>query len=445
MTRIARPRASLRPIRPLLLALALAPGCGADADPETEQVVLDATAGAGGATGGSTGAGGEGPDALRPGPRPDPDEGTPPSPVRDGGLGGTPRADAGEGPLDPDASAGGAPGEPDVGPPPCETGTFECPFRIDAFPFTVTRDTSTSPSDAADAYACRPETRETGPEHVYRVVATERGLLAARLDPPPDGGPDIDLHLLDAPNPDACLVRDNLSVARTVDAGVYYLVADTWADAEGNEFPGAYTLTVEFTGTGGDPCAVQDVDLEMVWGECAPDIDCYEAGGVRFLRTPATGPVVKEAHLVTVEDGFGDGWPSSFTDGIERHYALSEAASGYAMERTEPWAPAGEGGSEFGQAAYGRPLPVLDEAWYLNMYWRRRPPPGTRMLVRNPENGLAVVAAGGYETGPGNPAHIGGVTEEIHDHLGTAHRSTLQIGFLVDQALPLGPIDCGGR
>jgi len=236
-----------------------------------------------------------------------------------------------------------------------------------------------------------------------------------------------------------------LAVARTVDAGVYYVVADTWADADGVEYPGEYTLTIEFTGAGGDPCALQDLDLEMVWGHCEPDIDCYEAGGARFLRTPAVGPVVKEAHLVTVEDGFGEGWPSSFTDGIERHYALSEAASGYAMDRREPWAPAGEGGSEYGQSAFGRPLPVLDEAWYVNMYWRRRPPPGTRMLVRDPESGRAAVAAGGYETGPGNPAHIGGVTEEIHDHLGTSHRSRLQLGFLVDQSLPLGPIDCGGQ
>ncbi|MCK6574961.1 hypothetical protein L6V77_28145 [Myxococcota bacterium] len=432
---------------PVVLALVASTfACGTSDAPETERVVVatDAGDGAGGSggAGGTEAAGGRPPDALRPGPgrdaRPLPaDAGVP--------TGGAPVPDAARPPA-PDMGAGGEPGpRPDAGPPPCETGTFDCPFRVEAFPFTVTRDTSTSPSDAADAYACRPETRETGPEHVYRVVVGDRGLLAARIAAPADGGPDVDLHLLDAPDPDACLARDNLAVARTVDAGVYYVVADTWADADGVEYPGEYTLTIEFTATGGDPCAVQDLDLEMVWGSCAPDIDCYEADGARFLRTPAVGPVVKEAHLVTVEDGFGEGWPSSFTDGIERHYALSEATSGYAMDRTEPWAPAGEGGSEYGQSAYGRPLPVLDEAWYVNMYWRRRPAPGTRVLVRDPESGRAVVAAGGYETGPGNPAHIGGVTEEIHDHLGTGHRSPLQLGFLVDQSLPLGPIDCGGR
>ena len=33
------------------------------------------------------------------------------------------------------------------------------------------------------------------------------------------------------------------------------------------------------------------------------------------------------------------GWPTSFTDHIEDHYAISEAASGYVVDRTEPWAP----------------------------------------------------------------------------------------------------------
>ena len=64
------------------------------------------------------------------------------------------------------------------------------------------------------------------------------------------------------------------------------------------------------------------------------------------------------------------------------------------------------------------------------------------MIVTNPANGRAVVAAAGYETGPGSNTAIGGVSEEIHDYLGTEHRDALQLGFAVDQDLPLGPIDC---
>ncbi len=85
------------------------------------------------------------------------------------------------------------------------------------------------------------------------------------------------------------------------------------------------------------------------------------------------------------------------------HYSNSEGVSGDHMSRTEPWAPAGEGRSTSGQGATGGKLPPEDEAWYLNRYWRSRPAPGTRMIVRNPANGRAVVASGGHEMCPGGP------------------------------------------
>ena len=87
-------------------------------------------------------------------------------------------------------------------------------------------------------------------------------------------------------------------------------------------------------------------------------------------------------------------------------------------------------------------LPAVAEAFYVNMYWRDRPTPGTTMIVRNPANGRAVVAAAGYETGPGANDAIGGVTEEIHDWLGTSHRDDLELGFAADPTLPFGPIEC---
>ena len=64
------------------------------------------------------------------------------------------------------------------------------------------------------------------------------------------------------------------------------------------------------------------------------------------------------------------------------------------------------------------------------------------MLVRNPTNGRAVVTSAGYETGPGSNTAIAGVVEEVHLHLGSSHREALEIGFLEDQSLPLGPIVC---
>lgn len=98
----------------------------------------------------------------------------------------------------------------------------------------------------------------------------------------------------------------------------------------------------------------------------------------------------------------------------------------------------------YGQGSTGAKIPVLDEAWYVNMYWKPRPEKGTRMLVINPQTGDAVVTSAGYETGPGSNAAIGGAVEEIHKYLGTGHRDVLIMGFAASTNLQLGPIDCGG-
>lgn len=331
--------------------------------------------------------------------------------------------------------------------PPCPDGPGSAcdPFPIGALPYEDDRDTRDSPHAAVDAYGCDPDVDESGAEWWYVLELGERGVLSASIDEVAGNGVDVDVHLLSGPDPLAdCVQRDHAAVAALLEPGTYYLVLDTWVDGGGVPQEGPYHLAVDLLPVGSGACAVAPTDVQMFWSSCAPSVpDCFEQGGDVFLATPAVGPVVKEAHLVTTIDGFGAGWPGSFTDGIAAHYANSEGVSGYHMSRTEPWAPAGEGGSAYGQGAYGGKLPPEDEAWYLNMYWRSRPAPGTRMIVRNPANGRAVVAAGGYETGPGDHARIGGVTEEVHDWLGTVHGDDLEIGFAVDQSLPLGPIDCG--
>ncbi len=328
----------------------------------------------------------------------------------------------------------------------CPLGTFCNPIPIQSFPYTHESDTTNAPSDEVDSYSCAPATSESGPEVVYLVDVPEAGRLSVSVS---DGdGVDVDVHLLDSPSGAGCLERDDASFNYDIAAGSYYVVVDTWADSSGAELPGGYTLDVGFSPAAAGDCATYALDLKMFWSSCDVSLDCFEATDpgdgktYRYLRTPATGPVVKEAHLVTVDDDFGGGWPSSFTDQITRHYTLSQAATGYSMSRSEPWAPAGEGGSQYGQGSTGVPLPVEAEAWYVNMYWRNKPAPGTRMIIKNPVNGRAVVAAAGYETGPGSNTAIGGVTEEIHHYLGTGHRDELQLGFAVSDSLPYGPIQC---
>jgi len=333
----------------------------------------------------------------------------------------------------------------------CLLGDQCDPIAITALPVTEHGDTTAGFANDASRYACAPSTDESGPDVWYALDVPAPGVLSIQVA---DGADvDVDVHLLDAADPDHCVARDDRDTAYYVTAGTWYVVADTWVNGAGQAQAGAYDLSLDFQAMAPDtPCALQQQDLRMYWSDCAPGIDCYRApdsGGAQraWLRTPAWGPVVKEAHLVTTDDvsHLAGGWPSSFTDGIDGHYGRSQATSSYTMTRDQPWAPNSEGNSHYGEGATGAPLPPEDEAWYVNMYWRDRPAPGTRVLVYDPANHRAVVASGGYETGPGSNTAIGGAVEEIHDWLGTSHRDRLVMGFLVDQSLPLGPIDCSSR
>mgnify|MGYP002635337404 CR=1 FL=1 len=328
----------------------------------------------------------------------------------------------------------------------CPDGASCNPTLVVNFPFATASDTSSSSEAHIDRWACAPDIDESGPELWYVIEVGEPGVLSASIDDVRGDGVDADVHLLSSPDPQDCVARGNAAVARVVQPGTWYVVIDTWA-YDGETFPGPFELTIDLIPTRSGPCAIDPVDVRMYWPECAPDIACIEGthtdgSDAIFLATPCVGPVVKEAHLVTTEDDYRGRWPGSFTHGIAAHYAASEAAGGYKMDRTEPWAPDGEGGPVFGQGATGLVVPALDEAWYVNMYWRDRPPKGTRLIVMNPFDGRAVVASGGYETGPGSNASIGGAAEEIHHALGTQHRDLLVMGFAADQSLPLGPLEC---
>ncbi len=329
----------------------------------------------------------------------------------------------------------------------CDLGRPCNPIQVSSFPFADARDTSVFPDSLIDAYGCDPSIDERGPELFYRVVVPSMGALSVVVTSAP--GVDVDVHLLGSDDPDDCLIRAHVALGWVVEPGVYTLVVDSWVNASGEAQSGAFDLDLDLLPLDAGPCRTDPLDLRMFWSSCAPMVDCYlapDSGGTTraWLRTPAYGPLVREAHLVTTTDvaHLDGGWPSSLWDGIPGHYTRTAAASGYAMSRAEPWAPDGEGNAHFGQGATGAPVPPLDETWYVNMYWRDRPTKGTRMLVLDPFSGRAVVASGGYETGPGSHTAIGGATEEIHHWLGTTHRAPAVIGFLADQALPLGPIDC---
>ena len=308
----------------------------------------------------------------------------------------------------------------------------DCPpgvICLDAFPITLSGDTRTGVEDF-DSYACDPSVDESGPELVYRLDLPAPGFVGVLVETV-DGDVDPDVHLLSALDPAACLDRGHHD-AQADGVDTLWLVVDTWVDEEGTAYSGEFTLTVGWIEPASGDCSV----------ETSP-IDRIGDGGVP-LAMPATGPVVLEAHLVTVDDGYGTAgagpWPATITEGVPEHHATSQGATGFVMHRSQTWAP--QESSQFGQAAHYAKLPTQDEGWYVNMMWADRPTAGTRMIVRDPLTGRAVVASAGFETGPGNLDHVGGVPEEVHRYLGSGHLAELELGFAVDQGLPLGPIVC---
>ncbi len=306
--------------------------------------------------------------------------------------------------------------------------TTPCPIVIEKFPYA--NDGSTvNGGTRFDKYSCAAGVSEAGPEEYYVFHVTQPGILIAGLTEPSKG--DVDIHLLSALDSGSCLARSDKGISEHLEPGIYYLALDTYSSANN---AGAYHLNVVFL-SDNSTCALNVFDLDRV-------------NSSEPLPMPATGKVVKEAHLVTTTDQSENGgknwWPSSSTEYLSNHKARTQSLTGITYNRTETWAPAGEGGCEYGQGSTGAAVPDIAEAWYVCMYWKgvHRPKAGTKYLVVNPATGKAVVAAAGYETGPGEASHIGGAVEEIHHILGTKHLSTLTFGELKDQSLTYGEIEC---
>jgi hypothetical protein len=298
---------------------------------------------------------------------------------------------------------------------------------VGQFPFIAEGDTRLSNSSVYDSYPCKSSADESGNEFIYRVDLPQPGFLSAAVYD--DSGVDIDLHILSSLDASSCISRGDKQVKADVEAGTYYVVADSYVSG-GQSLAGVYRIEIGFTIPSQGPCLMESGEMARV------------GDGGNHLQMPATGPMVLEAHLVTQEEPAP--YPATSTDELKAHYQLSQSRSGFVMMRSQVWAPL-EGGTFYG-AGIGSPnlFPVLDEHWYVNMYWTKdaRPARGTRMILQDPQGSRAVVVAAGYETGPGNLSRIGGSPEETHYYLATSHLDTLTLGIASDQTLPLGPRIC---
>ena len=161
-------------------------------------------------------------------------------------------------------------------------GSLSQPIQVSSYPYSDERNTLSYGTSNFDAYSCAPEKGELGPEVVYELTFPTPGLVTAEVGCGP--GVDIDLHLLTALSPDSCIDRAHEVLGPVeVEAGTYYLVADSWSNSSGVSYPGPYSLLVEFESTGDAP----PVDLSTTctgycdtWapGGCGCGPDCVESG-----------------------------------------------------------------------------------------------------------------------------------------------------------------------
>ncbi|MEZ4439830.1 MAG: glycosyl hydrolase family 18 protein [Polyangiaceae bacterium] len=132
-------------------------------------------------------------------------------------------------------------------------GHRDAPIVVDTLPYHDERDTTVGASQYFNYYSCSPNTPEFGREWVYQLDVCQPGTVIASVPVYPDRDPD--LHLLSAPDQDACLARDDSELSQAVEPGRYLLVVDTYVDMP-VEREGAYALDLDFVpDPGSEGCA----------------------------------------------------------------------------------------------------------------------------------------------------------------------------------------------
>lgn len=198
--------------------------------------------------------------------------------------------------------------------------------------------------------------------------------------------------------------------------------------------------------------------------------------GYNWSRTvifPAKGKFVEESHYVTTDDGFTRTVPRSGTDRIAQHLQRSWELYKAKVDSTvkfdelyrssweKVWTPSEGGDIGAGSVGFGTQVKELTpwmEMWQGNMMWKsasERPRRGEKWLVCSDKFakvdphvtleviGKCAVIQMGYETGPSSEKFLGGLTTEVHFWLQTGNEDVIRVGPLVDQSLPLGPVECG--
>ncbi len=126
--------------------------------------------------------------------------------------------------------------------------------------------TNSAPTNNINYYPGWTNTPETGPEYYYKLVLKKKANVRIYLDAEPSGV-DIDVHLLRSIDPLDLIDRSDKSISATLDAGTYWVTADTYDNLRGD-----YGLNIEAT-----PYAAGTVADPIIIGDCEGNVPTHFA------------------------------------------------------------------------------------------------------------------------------------------------------------------------
>lgn len=135
------------------------------------------------------------------------------------------------------------------------SGTITNPIVIASLPYSDEGNTRNLISHEIDTYSASPTTKEFGPEVIYRFEISSAGTLTAAVSDL-QSGVDNDIHLLSSLSLNGddqavdAIARNDKEISEHLDAGIYYLVVDSYTGSV--DYPGVYAMTATFVSDGGD-------------------------------------------------------------------------------------------------------------------------------------------------------------------------------------------------
>ncbi|MBQ9817774.1 MAG: SGNH/GDSL hydrolase family protein [Proteobacteria bacterium] len=106
------------------------------------------------------------------------------------------------------------------------SGSPTDPWIVSSLPFTHSANTKNSPHSKISTYSCDTTANEGGPEYYYKMVLNAKTKIRAFVVS--DSGADLDIHIKNSATDNQCIDRDDIWFEKTLNAGTYYFVIDTF-------------------------------------------------------------------------------------------------------------------------------------------------------------------------------------------------------------------------